>query len=136
MQLSQKEQMLLEDLRSHEQMVIQKCNEYADQTSDPQLRQMFENLAKRKQQYVQKISQNLNQPSMTQQSNQTSQQDAVFCHDMLSTEKYLSSVYNTAIFEMKDSKIRQDLNTIQSDTQKNGEELFQYMQSKGFYNLQ
>jgi len=57
----------------------------------------------------------------------------MLCQDMLSSEKYLSSVYNTAIFEMQDTSIRQELNAIQSDKQKFGEEIYKYMQSKGMY---
>jgi len=136
MQLSQKEQMLLEDLRGHEQMFAQKCSDYANQAQDPQLKQIFQNMSQHEQQHIQKISQKLNQPQGTAwQSGQTGQKDAMLCHDMLSSQKYLSGAYNTAIFEMKDTNLRQDLNTIQSDKQKHGEEIFQYMQSKGLYNV-
>jgi len=137
MQLSQKEQMLLEDLKGHEEMFIQKCNDYANQAQDAQLKQIFQNMAQHEQQHVQKISQNLSQSNVTPQSGQTlgNQKDATLCHDMLSTEKYLSSAYNTAIFEMKDTNLRKDLNTIQSDKQKHGEDLFNYMQSKGMYKV-
>jgi hypothetical protein len=34
MQLSQKEKMLLEDLKGHEEMFVQKCKEYANQAQD------------------------------------------------------------------------------------------------------
>ncbi|NLI91565.1 MAG: DUF2383 domain-containing protein [Peptococcaceae bacterium] len=137
MQLSQKEQMLLEDLRGHEEMFIQKCNEYANQAQDPQLKQIFQNMAQHQKQHVQKISQRLTQTGAGQQTGQSmaNQKDAILCHDMLSSEKYLSGAYNTAIFEMKDASIRQDLNSIQSDKQKHGEELFNYMQSKGMYQV-
>jgi spore coat protein CotF len=66
---------------------------------------------------------------------QAALKDAMLCHDMLSSEKYLSSAYNTAIFEMQDTKTRQELNSIQSDKQKHGEEIFKYMQSKGMYQV-
>lgn len=137
MQLSQKETMLLEDLKGHEEMFVQKCNDYANQAQDPQLKQIFQNMAQHEQQHVQKIGQKLNQVNMGQPSGQTTgnQKDAQLCHDMLSSEKYLSGAYNTAIFEMKDAGIRQDLNSIQSDKQKHGEELFNYMQSKGMYKV-
>ncbi|CRZ35312.1 coat F domain-containing protein [Herbinix hemicellulosilytica] len=60
--------------------------------------------------------------------------DKEMCIDMLSTEKYISGTYNTAIFEFKDPRIRDVLNHIQKEEQKHGETLFLYMQSKGMYN--
>jgi len=60
--------------------------------------------------------------------------DKEMCIDMLSTEKYISGTYDTAIFEFKDPRIRDVLNHIQKEEQKHGETLFMYMQSKGMYN--
>ncbi|NLO98405.1 MAG: spore coat protein [Peptococcaceae bacterium] len=133
MQLSQKERMLLEDLQSHEQIVVQKCSEYAQQAQDPQLKQLFQNMVQHEQQHIKRLNQTLNQVYGQQQGGQAEQKDAMLCQDMLSSEKYLSSVYNTAIFEMQDTSIRQELNAIQSDKQKFGEEIYKYMQSKGMY---
>jgi Coat F domain. len=59
--------------------------------------------------------------------------DKEMCIDMLSTEKYVSGTYDTAIFEFKDPRIRDVLNHIQKEEQKHGETLFLYMQSKGMY---
>lgn len=59
--------------------------------------------------------------------------DKDLCTDMLMTEKYVSSTYNTAIFEFKDPQIRNILNHIQTEEQKHGEAIFAYMQSKGMY---
>ncbi|MDI9468160.1 MAG: spore coat protein, partial [Bacillota bacterium] len=56
--------------------------------------------------------------------------------DMLMTEKYVSSAYDTAIFEFTDSNVRQVLNHIQKEEQQHGEGLFNYMQSHGMYNPQ
>ncbi len=50
------------------------------------------------------------------------------------TEKYVSSTYDTAIFEQADSNVRQVLNHIQKEEQGHGEGIFKYMQSKGMYN--
>lgn len=134
MQLSQKEKMLLEDLKSHEEVFAQKCNEYANQAQDPQLKQLFTSLARDEQQHVQKIGKNLGTQQVSGQSG-TSQKDSLLCHDMLSSEKYLSSAYNTAIFEMKDTNLRQELSGIQSEKQRMGQEIFNYMQSKGLYTV-
>lgn len=62
--------------------------------------------------------------------------DKDMCIDMLSTEKYVSGTYDTAIFEFKDPRIRDVLNHIQKEEQKHGEKLFLYMQSKGMYGQQ
>lgn len=62
--------------------------------------------------------------------------DKDMCTDMLNTEKYVSSTYDTAIFECKDASVRDVLNHIQKEEQKHGEAIFAYMQSKGMYTIQ
>ncbi len=62
--------------------------------------------------------------------------DKDMCIDMLSTEKYVSGTYNTAIFEFSNAQIRDVLNHIQKEEQKHGEAIFTYMQSKGMYSPQ
>ena len=52
------------------------------------------------------------------------------------TEKYVSGTYDTSIFEFRDANIRQALNHIQKEEQQHGEDIFNYMQSKGMYNPQ
>lgn len=76
------------------------------------------------------------QASIEQQSSgatpiKTSDKD--LCTDMLMTEKYVASAYNTSIFEFKDAQVRDVLNHIQTEEQKHGEAIFAYMQSKGMY---
>lgn len=61
--------------------------------------------------------------------------DKDMCMDMLSTEKYVSGAYDTAIFEFKDSQIRDVLNHIQKEEQQHGEAISSYMISKGMYTL-
>lgn len=154
MHLTQKERMLLQDQKSHEEMCIKKYTEYANQAQDPQLKQMFQNHAKIEQEHLNSINQilsgqipNIQQKAQQQQqglqqavqsgqAGMGSSQDADFCQDMLSTEKYISSTYDTTIFECTNSQVRQVLNHIQSEEQEHGEAIFQYMQSKGMYNLQ
>jgi len=152
MQLSQKEQNFLNDLKNQEILCIKKYNNYANQAQDPQLRQIFQRLAGKEQEHLNSINQILSgsTPAMNQQVNQqqiqkqaswqgqtgfVNQNDADLCHDVLSTEKYASQVYDTAIFEFKDPQIRQVLNHIQKEEQQHGEEIFKYMQSKGMYQV-
>lgn len=61
--------------------------------------------------------------------------DKDMCIDMLSSEKYVSGTYNTAIFEFKDAQVRDVLNHIQKEEQKHGEAISSYMISKGMYTL-
>ena len=154
-QLGQKERALLEDQKSHEDICIKKYNNYAEQAKDPQLKQLFNTYAGQEQQHLDTINQILagQQPNMGQQKGQQQQQmqqaagkgrlpagdyqnDAALCNDMLMTEKYVSDTYNTAIFEMTDSNVRQALNHIQKEEQQHGEGIFNYMKNMGMYQTQ
>ena len=61
------------------------------------------------------------------------QQDAYLCKDLLADEKYVSSSYNTSIFEFSSPQARQILNGIQSAEQHHGEQLYAYMARHGMY---
>lgn len=161
--LTAKEKMLLEDEKSHEQLCVQKYQEYAQKASDPQLKNLFNELAQHEQQHLTSINQilsgtvpNVNQgqgqnqgnqnanmqnsstmPNMNLQSSQMNaynEQDKMLCQDSLSTEKYVSSTYNTAIFEFADKNIRQVLNHIQKEEQEHGEKIYNYMSQHNMYN--
>ncbi|NLY43410.1 MAG: spore coat protein [Clostridiaceae bacterium] len=151
--LTQKERMLLEDQKNHEQVCIEKYNNYANQAQCPQLKQLFSTYASQEQQHLNTINQilsgqmpNMNNQQSQQANTQTAQpdgntimnnqNDATLCTDMLMTEKYVSGTYNTAIFEFRDKNIRQVLNHIQKEEQQHGEGIFNYMQSHGMYNVQ
>ncbi len=153
-QLTQKEQSLLQDQKSHEEICVQKYNSYADQASDPQLKELFRTYAQQEQQHLDTVNQmlqgqvpdmNQQQGGQQQQGQQQmkpakdqsgKQQDAVLCNDMLMTEKYVSDSYNTAIFEFQDTNMRQALNHIQKEEQQHGEGIFNYMKSNDMYNPQ
>jgi|LSQX01.3.fsa_nt_gb spore coat protein CotF len=203
--LTTKERMLLEDQKMHEEICIEKYNNYAQQATDPQLKNIFSNHAKIEQEHLNTINQLLGGqvPAMSQQggggqngSQGNSQQaggmqgnsqqagsmqqqqggssggsqlstgmqqqhggsqlstgmqqqpnqsaglqlnsvgkatDQSLCNDMLMTEKYVSGAYDTAIFEFKDTQVRDVLNHIQKEEQKHGESIFKYMESQGTY---
>lgn len=146
--LTQKERTLLEDQKSHEKICIQKYKDYANQAQDPELKALFSYYADQEQQHFDPISQMLN--GTISQLNQGNQQqnnqpqisqgqtgnptDYKLCTDQLMTEKYVSSTYNTTIFEFTNSEARQVLNHIQKEEQEHGEGIFNYMQSRGMYN--
>jgi spore coat protein CotF len=76
------------------------------------------------------------QGNTTFQGSGESQQDKTFLEDLLSTEKYVSGFYDTAVFEAADPTVRQAVQHIQKDEQNHGEKLFNYMNSHGMYNIQ
>ncbi|MBU3108775.1 spore coat protein [Clostridium gasigenes] len=157
--LSQKERMLLEDQKKHEQICIEKYTNYANQAKDTQLKQIFNANCQSERTHLDSINQLLSGtiPQMNQQQNQGSAQpvanqgsttntnntqssgvnlsDADMCTDLLMTEKYVSGTYDTTIFEFRDTNVRDVLNHIQKEEQKHGEAIFQYMESKGMYNV-
>jgi spore coat protein CotF len=149
--LSQKERMLLEDQKKHEQICIEKYTNYANQANDPQLKQIFNANKQVEITHLDSINQLLSGkiPQTNQQQNQGStanvntQQlsgvnlsDANMCTDLLMTEKHVSGTYDTAIFEFRDTRVRDVLNHIQKEEQKHGEAIYQYMENKGMYNVQ
>lgn len=154
--LTTKERYLLEDQKSHEQLCVEKYSNYSNQAQDPQLKQLFSSLAQQEQQHLNTINQilsgnvpNMNQQQQNKQQNtqpaqaqsntevgMNNQKDANLCTDLLMTEKYVSSAYNTAIFEFRDHNIRTVLNHIQKEEQEHGEAIFKYMESNGMYNIQ
>lgn len=151
--LSQKEKMLLQDQLHHEDMCIKKYNKYSNEAQDQQIKQLFNTHASHEQQHYNTINQILSGQftGMGQQQNQqgqaanqafggtgnvVNQNDVALVNDMLVTEKYISGTYDTVIFECQDRNVRQALNHIQKEEQQHGEDLFNYLKSKGMYNPQ
>ena len=145
------------DQRANEETCVDKYTKSANQAQDTQLKQIFTSHLAQEQEHLNTINQILNgqvpsaggQQQGQQQMNggtqapmtssvqgNYNQEDAKLCKDMLMAEKYTSGAYDTAIFEFRDSNIRQVLNHIQKEEQKHGEELFQYMQINGMYQVQ
>jgi spore coat protein CotF len=154
--LSQKERMLLEDQKNHEMICIEKYSLYANQAKDEQLKQICKANEQVERSHLDSINQLLSGtiPQMNKQQNQNNQQNQSFqqtqgmqsnesglcdkniCQDLLMAEKYVSGAYNTAIFEFRDTNVRDILNHIQKEEQKHGEAIFKYMESKGMYQVQ
>ena len=159
--LTTKERLLLEDEKSHETLCISKYNDYANKANCQELKDLFSSLVQKEQQHLDSINQilngvvpNVNSGSQNSQNQQISQNntqsipnignarpsgtydknDKYLCQDALSTEKYVSATYNTAIFEFKDKNIRQVLNHIQKEEQEHGEQIYNYMNQHNMYN--
>ncbi len=156
LQLSEKERMLLEDQKNHEMLCIEKYAHYGKEAEDEQLQLLCEEHEAHEKKHLDTINKLLNGkiPKMNQQQSQNQQSkskqsqskktqskvnnsanDKNICSDLIMGEKFISGVYNTAIFEFRDTNVRQILNHIQTEEQKHGEELFQYMQSNGMYQV-
>lgn len=155
--LTQKERLLLEDQKSHEEICIQKYTNYANQAQDPELKQLFLQYAQEEEEHLNTLNQilsgtvpQMNQGNQQQQGQQQNQQmnfqstgsagmenasDKDLCSDLLMTEKYVSGTYDTTIFECTQKELRDTLNHIQKEEQQHGEGIFNYMQSKGMYNV-
>ncbi|MBM6838871.1 spore coat protein [Clostridium saudiense] len=161
--LNTKERMLLQDEKSHEELCIQKYQDYANKACDPELSSLFTQLSQKEQQHLNTINQILSgtvpnvqqsggqgqqggQNQQSQQSNLSSNMsnstpqtqtasnlDKFLCQDSLSTEKYVSSTYDTTIFEFRDKNIRNVLNHIQKEEQEHGEQIYNYMHQHGMY---
>ncbi|MGE4484339.1 MAG: spore coat protein [Oscillospiraceae bacterium] len=152
--LSQKETMLLQDLKSQEQLCIEKYGKYATDASDANLRNLFTQLGQTERQHFDTISQMIggtvptmgggsssqsaaapgNQTQMS--AGQDKQKDRYLCSDALAMEKHVSSVYDTCIFELRDVNMRNALNHIQKEEQEHGEKIYSYMAQNGMYNVQ
>lgn len=158
--LTQKETMLLQDQLKHEELCIQKYQSFASQAQCQELKQLFTTYASQEQQHLNTINQMLNGqiPNVSQQGSQSQQQqnpigsqkmmpnkpqgtlenqsDKTLCLDALTTEKYISGTYDTAIFEFTNPQLRQVLNHIQKEEQQHGEGIYNYMQQRGMYTPQ
>jgi spore coat protein CotF len=151
MKLTQKETSILEDLKSQEQVCIEKYDKYAESASDGQLKGVFEDLGKTEREHLDTITQIMsgtvpNVPQTTSTSKQQKQppaaapknamynkNDSFLCKDALAMEKHVSSTYNVGIFEFRDPQTREMLNHIQKEEQEHGEILYCYMAQTGMY---
>lgn len=153
MKWTQKETTLLKELKSQEQLCIEKYGRYAEQAHDPELKQLFGRIRSHEEQHLNTIegmlqdripagyspqtfeppmaSVTVNQAVQTQEK----QEDAFLCQDALSMEKHVSGVYDTSIFEFCSPAVRQTLNTIQGQEQWHGEQIFAYMARNGMYQV-
>ncbi len=153
MTLSQKESMLLQELISQEQLCIDKYKKHAAEASDAQLKNLFTEIGNIESQHLNTLNQiaggtvpqmnsgsqnsgNSQKPTATytaQSKDPNMQKDKFLCTDVLNTEKHVSSVYDTCIFEFKDQGVRDALNHIQKEEQQHGEKIYAYMSANGMY---
>lgn len=151
MTLTQKETTLLSDLKSQEQLCIEKYNQYSQIAHDPELKKLFSTLAANEQKHLDTITQIMNGAEVTMPSQSPSavqaklqckmsscneaekKNDAFLCKDALSMEKHVSSVYNTGVFEFTSPVLRDTLAHIQKEEQNHGEQLYNYLSCNNMY---
>ena len=145
--LNQKETQLLQDMMTQEQTCVTKYNFYAEKAQDPQLKSMLTEIAQMEQQHYDTLSTmskgtapqmnagqpQQKQPVQPQPGAKLSKDDAFLCQDLLSTEKHVSTAYNTVIFEFRDAAMRSALNHIQKEEQEHGKQLYDFMNHHGAY---
>ncbi len=150
MQLTQKETSLLKDLKNQEKLCVDKYSKHAEAAHDPQLKQLFKQIAGVEQGHLDTLNQieggavpavsgskSSTVPTFTATYSTADtpekKQDSYLCSDLLSTEKHASSLYNTCVFEFGQSDLRQVLNHIQTEEQGHGEQIYKYMKANSMY---
>ncbi len=151
MQWTQKETMLLQDMMNAEQTCIDKYADYANRACDPELKTLFESLRTVEQGHYDTLSamQKGTVPDMNAggQSKKPGKkpakagepspredgcdEDEYLCRDALDTEKHVSSLYDTCIFEFVSEQARNALNHIQKEEQEHGKRIYDYMTAHG-----
>ena len=150
MTLTQKETSLLSDLKSQEELCIEKYGMYASRAADPALRTLFENIQSTEKTHLDTVNRILGgeevatgaSPSAVAEklsctpysaSEADRRADAFLCKDALSMEKHVSGLYDTTIFEFTSPVLRDTLNHIQKEEQIHGEQIYQYMSCNNMY---
>lgn len=151
MTLTQKETTLLQDLKSQEQLCIEKYKKYAEMAHDTELKNLFTSLTENEQKHLDTITQILGgtEVKMTSESpsavqaklscavsscNEADKQaDAYLCKDALAMEKHVSSVYDMSVFEFSNPVLRDTLAHIQKEEQNHGEKLYNYLSCNNMY---
>ena len=149
MQLTQKETELLKELKGQEELCIGKYKDSANKAVDPQLKDLFTQIASAEQQHLDAINQienggtpsfsgaGGNQPSFSAKYNMAESEDkkndSFLCTDLLTMEKHASHLYDTFIFEFTQDNLRTALNTIQKQEQGHGKMIYDYMSTNSMY---
>ena len=151
MTLTEKERSLLKDMKDSEQLCIDKYERGATAAHDGQLKNLFSTLVTYERTHLDtlnKIESTGCAPSMAGggekpmtftatytkgDTSENAKNDAYLCTDALSGEKQVSSLYNTCIFEFKDTGVRDALAHIQKEEQNHGKMIYDYMSANGMY---
>ncbi|MBE6645090.1 MAG: spore coat protein [Ruminococcaceae bacterium] len=150
MNLTQKENTLISDLKSQEQLCIEKYGKYEQDACDPCLKSLFKSIKSTEESHLSTLSRIMSGEEVSTSAAPTAvsqklecplssctesekQRDAFLCKDALAMEKHVSSLYDTSIFEFTSPTLRDTLNHIQKEEQNHGEQLYEYMSKNNMY---
>ena len=150
MTLTQKETSLLLDLKSQEELCIEKYRKYENDACDPSLKALFSGIRCAEESHLttvtdilagsevavgaapSAVSQKLDCP-LSKCNEAEKEADGFLCKDALAMEKHVSSMYDVSIFEFSNPVLRDTLGHIQKEEQNHGEQLYGYMAQNGMY---
>ncbi len=149
MTLTQKENGLLCDLKTQEQLCIEKYTRYENEACDPQLKSLFGSIRQTEESHLATVNrilggEEVKMPPAAPEAQkwtgtlsscpeQSKKKDAFLCKDALTMEKHVSSMYDTSIFEFTSTTLRDTLAHIQKEEQNHGEQLYSYMSANNMY---
>jgi len=150
MTLTPKESSLLSDLKSQEQLCIEKYGKYENEAHDPCLKSLFGRIKSTEESHLSTIARIMsgeevktgpapscasagNECPLSSCSDAEKKSDAFLCKDALAMEKHVSSIYDVSIFEFSSPVLRDTLNHIQKEEQNHGEEIYSYMSKNNMY---
>lgn len=151
MTLTQKECMLLEDMKSQEKLCIDKYAHCSAEAHDANLKNLFDYIGSVERGHLETLDKigegstpsvsggTQRKPAVTpvycgvECSDAAKKCDAYLCTDTLTAEKHASALYNTCIFEYSSPELRNVLNHIQKEEQQHGEEIYAYMSANQMY---
>lgn len=151
MTLTEKETSILKDLKSQEQLCIEKYRKYQSEACDPALKQVFSELMATEENHLSTICKILGGEEVTMPEaapaaakdkftgeksscpEEQKNKDAFLVKDALSMEKHVSGVYDTGVFEFNSPTLRDTLAHIQKEEQNHGEKLYSYLSANNMY---
>jgi len=150
MTLTPKETAFLKDLIKEEQLCVARFGQHAENACDPCLKTLFTDIMSEEQEHLdtlndmaaggcpqigyEQVKRTPPPPSTPSKvSASDKKRDAYLCHDALSAEKFTSGAYDTAVYEFCNSDLRRALNHIQTEEQRHGEMIYNYMKTNNMY---
>jgi len=147
--LTEKENLLLKDMKGQEELCIKKYTRYASEAKANELKTLFNEIAATEREHLATVNTIIDggtpgvcakqQPTGSSActpvnySTEDKDSDTLLLSDMLAMEKHVSSLYDTSIFEFSSPELRCALNHIQTEEQQHGERLYAYMKCNGMY---
>ncbi len=143
MKLTQKETQLVTELKTQEQLCVQKYNFYAAQANDPALKDLFQTISEHEQKHSDMLDSllqgtvpdvKMKGPMAEGYSPKESRGitaegkafDKFLCTDIIATEKYVATAYNDDLFYFASTDVRNVLNAIMTDEQNHAEMIWKY----------